>query len=220
MKIRIDISVKVNRVVKFLILSDLLFLGSWSMVSPIFSIFVIGKVEGANLVIVGMVLGMYWLIKSILQIPVAEYLDNHDGETDDFYALLLSLTLAAVAAFILSLTGKLWQLFVAQFIYAVAMGLYVPSWSGLFSKHLDNKRFSFDWSLDSTVVGLTSFVAALTSGILADKFGFSIVFFLVGILSLVSAIFLFLVPDLILPKERKINEDGVIRDHSPAGIER
>ena len=219
MKIKFDIDIKINRVVKFLVLSDLLFLGGWSMVSPILSIFMVRKIPGATLVTVGLVIGLYWLIKSLLQIPVANYLDTHDGESDDFYALLLSLTLAALAAFILAVTTALWQLFAAQFIYAIAMGLYVPSWSGIFSHHLDDKRFSFDWSLDSTVVGLTSFVAALSSGILAEKFGFSPVFFIVGTLSLMSAIMLFLIPNLILPKGKR-EEVPVIRDHTPAGIER
>ena len=219
MKIKIDINIKINRVVKFLVLADLIFLGGWSMVQPIFSVFVIRNIPGASLIVLGGVMALYWLVKSLLQIPVANYLDTHDGEKDDFYALLISLTLAAVAAFMLAITASLWQLFFAQFIYAVAMGFYVPSWSGIFSRHLDDKRFSFDWSLDSTVVGLTSFVSALLSGILAEAFGFSFVFFLVGTLSLISAVMLFLVPNLIIPKEKK-EETPIIRDHSVAGISR
>lgn len=219
MKIKIDIDIKVNRIVKFLILSDIIFLGGWSMVQPIFSVFVIKNIPGSTLIVIGAITALYWLVKSLLQIPVANYLDNHDGEKDDFYALLISLTLAAVAAFMLAMTTSLWQLFFAQFIYAVAMGFYVPSWAGIFSRHLDKKRFSFDWSLDSTVVGITSFIAALLSGILAEKFGFSSVFFLAGVLSLMSAVMLFLVPDLIIPKKKK-EEAPAIRDHSVAGINR
>lgn len=217
MKIKIDIDIKINRVVKFLVLSDLLFLGGWSLIQPVFQIFIIKQVEGATLITVGLVAALYWLVKSFLQIPVANYLDTHDGEKDDLYALILALSLSAVASFLFSTVSQLWQLFAVQFIYAVAMGLYVPSWSGIFSRHLDDKRFSFDWSLDSTVVGITSFVTALLSGILAEKFGFSFVFVVVGILSLVSAILIFSVPDLVLPK--KLREEA-IRDHSPANINR
>lgn len=218
MKINFDISIKVNRVVKFLVLSDLLFLGGWSMVQPIFSIFVVTKVAGATIVTVGLIMGLYWFVKSVLQIPVANYLDKHDGEKDDFYALLISLFLAAVAAFMLSKTSTLWQLFLAQFLYAIAMGFYVPSWTGIFSRHLDSKRFSFDWSFDSTVVGLTSFVSAILAGVLAQKFGFSVVFFIVGVLSLASVILLFMVPDLIIPRVK--TKESIIEDHSVKGIGR
>ncbi len=218
MKIKIDINIKINRVVRFLILSDLFFLGSWSMVQPLFSIFVIEHIKGATLIVVGLVASLYWLVKSLLQIPVANYLDNHDGEKDDFYTLIIALSLASIAAFSFASVTELWHLFLTQFIYAVAMGLYVPSWSGIFSRHLDDKRFSFDWSLDSTVVGLTSCGSAILSGILANFFGFSFVFILVGILSFSSAILIFSVPNLIFPKQKQ--EEPQIRDHSPANINR
>ncbi|MFA5099179.1 MAG: MFS transporter [Candidatus Paceibacterota bacterium] len=222
MKIKIDINIKVNRIIKHLVISDLLFLGSWSMISPIFSIFIIEKVEGASVVIVGMVAALYWLVKSLLQMPVANYLDKTDGEKDDFYALVIALALAALASFSFALTKSLWQLFFTQFLYAVAMGLYIPSWTAIFSRHLDEKKISFDWSLDSTVVGVTSFFAAIFSGVLANWFGFSFVFFAVGTLSLLSAFFIFFTPNLIVPpkitvaaKEEPVSE---IRDHTPAGI--
>ena len=52
MKIKIDINIKINKVIKHLVVSDLLFLGSWGMISPIFPIFIISKIEGASVIIV------------------------------------------------------------------------------------------------------------------------------------------------------------------------
>lgn len=218
MWIKINIDIKINRVIKFLVLSDLLFLGSWSLIQPIFAIFVVEKVEAATLVTIGLIAGLYWLVKSLLQIPVANFLDKTDGEKDDFYTLLSALTLAAVASFSFAFVSQIWQLFLAQFIYAVAMGLYVPSWYGIFSRHLDEKHVSFDWSLDSTLIGLSSCLAAAFSGILAYRFGFSFIFLLVGFLSLSSAFLLFLVPNLIIPK--KISCPTLPHDHSPASLSR
>jgi DHA1 family multidrug resistance protein-like MFS transporter len=219
MKIKINIDIKINRVIKFLVLSDLLFLGSWSLIQPIFAVFILEKVSGASLVTVGFVAGIYWLVKSLLQIPVANFLDRTEGEKDDFYALMLALVLAAVASFSFAFISKIWQLFLIQFIYAVSMGLYVPSWSGIFSRHLDEKRFSFDWSLDSTLIGLVSFFSAVLGGVLASWFGFPFIFFLVGIFSLGGAFLLFMAPNLIIPKAKKI-EEAMTRDHSPADINR
>ena len=219
MKIKINIDIKINRVIKFLVLSDLLFLGGWSLIQPIFAVFVINKVEGATLITVGLVAGIYWLVKSLFQIPVANFLDRTEGEKDDFYALMLALVLAAVASFSFAFISKIWQLFLIQFIYAVSMGLYVPSWSGIFSRHLDEKRFSFDWSLDSTFIGLVSFFSAVLGGVLASWFGFSFIFFLVGIFSLAGAFLLFMVPNLIIPGA-KSGDEALSRDHSPADINR
>ncbi len=219
MKIKINIDIKVNRIVKFLVLSDLLFLGSWSLIAPIFSIFIIQKIRGGSLIIVGITAALYWLTKSSLQLPIANYLDRTDGEKDDFYALVIGLTLAALASFSFALVEQLWQLFLVQFIYAVSMAFYIPSWSGIFSRHLDEKRISFDWSLDSTIVGFTAFVATFISGFLASWFGFSFVFLVVGVASLGSALLIFFVPNLVIPK--KIPDNPVLmRDHTPTDINR
>lgn len=220
MKIKINLNIKINRVIKFFIISDMFFLGGWSLILPIFPIFIIEKIEGATLINVALVAALYWLVKSLIQIPVANYLDKNDGEKDDFYALLFALTLAALASFIFALIHQLWQLFLAQFLFAVAMGFYVPSWAGIFSRHLDEKRFSFDWSLDSTVVGLTSCVSAVFGGILASWLGFSFVFLMVGVFSLLSAILIFSVPDLIIPKKTTDAIPPLMRDHSPSNINR
>ncbi len=219
MKLKININIKINRVVKFLVLSDLLFLGSWSLISPIFPIFIIEKIKGGSLITIGLTAALYWLVKSSLQLPIANYLDRTDGEKDDFYALVIGLTLAALASFSFALVNQLWQLFLVQFIYAISMALYIPSWSGIFSRHLDEKRISFDWSLDSTIVGFAAFVATFISGFLASWFGFSFIFLVVGVASLGSALLIFFVPNLVIP--RKIPDNPVfIRDHIPPDINR
>ncbi|MEK7566248.1 MAG: MFS transporter [Patescibacteria group bacterium] len=215
---KINFNISINRVVKFFVLSDLFFLGGWSLISPIFSIFVIEKIAGATLISVGLIAATYWLVKSIIQIPIANYLDKTEGEKDEFYALVLSLLLGAAAAFTFSISTKLWHVFLVQAVYAVAMALYVPSWYGIFSRHLDQKRFSFDWTLDSTVVGLAAFVASMLSGVLANFFGFPFVFLLVGFLSIIGAMIIFLVPNLIIPGRAK--EKILLRDPSIPSINR
>ena len=219
MRIKVNIDIRINRVVKFLVLSDLLFIGSWSLIQPIFPIFIVQKIEGGSLIIVGLTAALYWLVKSSLQIPIANYLDKTEGEKDDFYALIVGLTLAGIAAFGFSLVEHIWQLFFAQFIYAIAMALYIPSWTGIFSRHLDEKRVYFDWSFDSAVVGFAAFVATFLSGFLAAWFGFVFVFLLVGASSLLSAALIFLVPDLIIPKKMG-NIPPPVKERSPADINR
>ncbi len=203
-------TIDINRVVKFLVLSDLFFIGGWSLVQPIFSIFIIEKIAGATLVSVGLIAATYWLVKSIVQIPIANFFDKNDGEKDEFYALVLALLSGGLASFVFSISTKLWHVFLVQAIFALSMALYVPSWYGIFSRHLDQKRFSFDWTLDSTVIGLASFATSVLSGILANSFGFPFVFRIVGFFSIISALIIFLVPNLIIPG--RIKEKILLRD--------
>jgi len=74
---------KINRVVRFLILSDLIFLSGWGLIDPIFALFVVRDVLGATIITVGAAISVYWITKSLAQIPIAIYLDKHEGERDD-----------------------------------------------------------------------------------------------------------------------------------------
>lgn len=202
MKIRINVNVKVGRLVKYFVLADLLLLGGWGVIEPIFSVFIIQKVAGATLITVGMAAAIYWLLKSALQLPIANYLDRTDGEKDDFYALILGLLVAAFAAVSFALVDKIWELYLVQVLHAVGFALYVASWPAIFSRHLDKDRISFDWALDSTAVGVSAGVSGFLGGVLSSWLGFEPVFILAGILSVAAVLALLLVPEVVLPRAK------------------
>ncbi len=216
MKIKINIDLKLGRVIKHFILADLFLLAGWGLVQPIFSVYVVDNVEGATLVTVGIAAAIYWILKSILQLPVANFLDKTEGESDDFKALILSLFLGAMAAFSYVLISQPWHLYLVEVLHAIAFALYVPAWSAIFSRHVDKNRVSFDWSLDSTVAGLSAGVSGFLGGVIAAEFGFSGVFILAGALSLVSAFVLLLMPEMIFPK--KTVREGLVKGRAPASI--
>lgn len=212
MKIQIQFDLKINRLVRYFVLSDLTLWAGWGLLAPVFSVFIIQKIEGATLTSVGIAAAIYFIVKSLVQLPVANYLDKTEGEKDDFYVLLGSLFMMGIAAFSFILVDKLWQLYLVQLFHAVAAGFYVPSWAGIFSRHLDKDRLAFDWSLDSTAISLAAGVTGFLGGVLGNYFGFNILFFLAGVLSLVSALIIFWAPDLIFPPK---NKTPFIKDHLP-----
>ncbi len=217
MKIRIDINIKVGRIVKYFVISDLFFLAGWGFIEPVFSVFIIQKVVGATLLTVGIAAAIYWILKSVLEIPIANFLDTTPGEKDDFTALVGGLFLAALAAFSFSWIHEVWQLYAVQVVHAIAFAFYVPAWSAIFSRHLDKERISFDWSLDSTVGGVAAGIAGLFSGLIAQELGYTAVFVAAGILSMIAALILITAPDLVFPKPT--HTEVVIKDHMPSASE-
>ncbi len=218
MKIKININIKVGRVVKYLVISDLFLLLGWGIIDPVFPIFIVQQIRGATLITVGVSAAVYWIVKSIFQIPVANYLDRTPGEKDDFIALVGGLLLAGFSALAFAVVSTTWELYLVQTIHAVGFALYVPSWSSIFSRHLDHDRVSFDWSLDSTVAGLAAGVSGLIAGVVASVLGFVAVFISGGVFSLLAAFVLMAAPDLVLPKPA---DTGVqMKDKTPgaAGI--
>lgn len=210
---------KINKIVKYFVISDLIFLGGWGLIGPIFSIFILEDVIGATLITVGMTSAIYWIVKSLVQIPVAILIDKREGEKDDFYTLVFGLVLAGFSAMMFLTVHTTFGLYVVQFIHAIAMGLYVPSWSAIFSRHVDKTHVAFSWSLSSTTIGFAHGITALVGGVIGGIFGFQAIFVIVGILSFVGAFILFYVPNLILPKTT-LDKTETFRDHTPVNLGR
>lgn len=200
MKIRVNIDVKVGKLVKYFVLSDLFFLGGWGFIDPVFSVFIVQKIAGATLITLGISAAIYWILKSVVQLPIANYLDRTAGEKDDFMALVGGLLLAGFSAISFALIDKTWELYLVQSIHAIAFAFYAAAWPTIFSRHLDKERISFDWSLDSTTAGIAAGVTGFLGGIVASAFGYVAVFIAAGVLSFVAAFIIMAVPDLILPK--------------------
>lgn len=212
MRIKINLDLNVNRVIKAFIVVDLFLFAGWGLIEPAFSVFIVEQVAGANLVTVGVAAAIYWTLKSFIQMPVARYLDRHPGEKDDFYALIIGLLIIGFSAFGFGLVREIWQLYFMQVVRAVGFGLYAATWPAIFSRHLDSGRVSFDWALDSTAVGIAAGVSGFLGGVMANYFGFVSVFVAGGVLALCAACVLLWVPDLILPKPTGSRVHG--KDHT------
>ena len=213
MRIKIDISVHVSRIVKMFVFTDFLLLSGWGLMAPIFSVFVIKVIPGATLLTLGIATSVYWLTKSVMQLPIANFLDKTRNERVNFYFAITGLLLASVTAFSFTVISTVWQLYLLHFLQAVAFGLYVPAWSGLFSKHLDHEHMSLDWSLDSTAIGVASGIAGFLGGALANFAGFQIVFILAAIFSLGAALAMMFAPKVIFPSRKTV--PTTIKDHNP-----
>lgn len=219
MKINIDFKLDVNKVVKYFILSDLTFLAGWGLLDPLFAVFVTRNVSGATVMTVGIMAAIYWIVKSMLQIPISIYLDKNDGEKDDFYALVVGVLLASLTLFSFMAVTQVWHLYLIQVFKAVAFALYVPAWTAILSRHLDRDKVAFEWALASTSAGFAIGITGLISGWLASL-GFNLIFLVGGFLGLSSAIFLILAPNLIIPPRKMTLGEGILRDHGPANIQK
>lgn len=214
MKIRVNIDIKVGRLVKFFVISDFFLLAGWGFIDPVFSVFIVQKIAGASLITVGIAAAIYWILKSVLQIPIAKYLDRTAGERDDMIALIGGLLLAGISAMAFAWVSTTLELYLVQAVHAVAFAFYSASWPAIFSRHLDKDRFSFDWSLDSVTVGVAAGITGLIGGIVAETWGYPAVFLSAGILSFIAAFVLIATPDLILPKPNK-TASGLMEHKEP-----
>ncbi len=190
-----------NKVIKTLIFSDFLLQSGWGLIGPIFAIFITQQIEGGSLVVIGFIAASYWFTKSVVQPFIAHFLDVKKGEKDDFKFLIVGLFLANLIPLGYVFASCLWHIFLLEILRGICMACVIPSWSGIFTRHIDKGWEAFSWSIESTGVGLAAAFAAAFGGIMANFLGFRIVFVLVSFFGLMSCFLLLLVRNQLFPKE-------------------
>ena len=152
----------------------------------------------------GFAIGLYWIVKSIVQPFLAWYLDGNHGEIDDFYFLVAGLFVSGLVPLGYLFINLPWHLYVLESIHAIAMACVIPTWAGIFTRHIDKGKEAFEWSIESTALGFGAGVAGILGGVLAEAFGFPMVFILVSAFTMLAVMILFPVRPLIMPKGRKL----------------
>ncbi|MFH1575479.1 MAG: MFS transporter [Candidatus Nealsonbacteria bacterium] len=186
-------SIGINKVIRILISSDILLQSGWGLVFPIFAIFLTRQIHGGSLEMVGFVAATYWITKSVVQPFIAHALDVKNGERDDFKLLIFGMFLANLVPLGYFFSTQIWHIFILEIFRGLCMACVVPSWSGIFTRHIDEGWEAFSWSLESTGIGFAAGLAGAFGGILAAAVGFKTVFILTTIFGLASSSLLFLI---------------------------
>ena len=180
----------VNKVIKTLIIFDLAVLSGWGLLSPIFAVFITKQIVGGTLVVVGLATATYWLVKSLVQWPIARYLDKTPSENDDFYSLEMGSCLVTIVPFGYIFATLPWQVYLLEVVVAIGDAMVVPAWYSIFTRHVNKFQIGSEWTLNSIAIGLGTAVAAALGGWIASRFGFPAVFILVGLLSAIGVLIL------------------------------
>ena len=178
-----------NSVIATIVVVDFFVNGATGLIAPFFAIFVTDTIVGGSATVVGIAAATYWVVKSILQLPIARWLDRTDGERDEFWAFFVGYLLLGFVPLIYFFSTEPLHIYIAQGVYGLAMAWAVPAWYAIFTRHIDRGQISFDWTLWSTVsLGLAATIAAVAGGYLIDRLGFPVVFPIASAIILASAL--------------------------------
>ena len=157
--------INLNRVIKTLILSDFLLQAGWGLTGPIFAIFLTRQIQGGDIRMVGFIAAAYWMTKSVIQPFIAHQLDKNHGEKDDFLFLLVGMYISNLVPLGYIFSSQPWHIYALEIIRGVAMACVIPTWSGIFTRHIDKGREAFSWSIESTGLGFAAGLAGAFGGI-------------------------------------------------------
>lgn len=181
---------KVNEVIRFLTFSDILMLSGWGLISPIIAVFFAEQIEGGGVALAGLAAMAYFLTKSVLQIPVARFIDLKKGEWDDYWTMITGSLIIATAAFLYIFASLPWHVLAIQMLYGIGGALSYPSWLAIFTRHIDKHEEGFEWSLYFSATDVGAAIAGGLGGLLAATFGYGLVFAIVGVMSLSGTLML------------------------------
>jgi len=168
-------SANINPVIRFMILSDVVLLGAAQLFSPIFALFIVDRVDGANAAVVGTAVAVGLATKSLMQIPFATMLDRIRGERDDFDILFLGTFIAAFIPALYLVVDRPIELYGVQFLWGLACAAIYPSYMGIFTRHIDRHREATEWGIKFTLTDLAAALAAAIGGAIAVTAGYEAV---------------------------------------------
>lgn len=193
-----------NNVVKILVLAEFVVNSAFGAFTPVFAIFIAGSIQGGNAEVVGFATAVYWIIKSVIQLPVARFVDKHHGEIDDFFVLIVGYILASISVFFYIFATTPFHIYLIEGFMGVAMAFAAPGWYGIFARHVDKEHESFEWSLVSVFsVGVATAISAAAGGIIATYFGYKVLFAAASACSLLGSLLLLLLRPYLYPHSRE-----------------
>lgn len=185
--------IKTNKIVKNLIVTDIAFWTGWGLITPIFAIFVVDRIEGGNALVVGIATAVYWLVRSLLVFPFGVMLDKYKGEKDDYLFLVSGNLIVALTLFGYVFATLPWHVYLFQAFCGLGVAMALGGWRSIFTKHIDKGKEATEWSLDDTMLSFGTAGAGVVAGWMVLNFGYQAAFISAGSLGLLSvAILLFL----------------------------
>ncbi len=178
----------INKVIRVLVLGDVMFFSAFGLIGPIFAVFVTNQIVGATVATAGFAATINLLVRALLQMPIARYIDRRKGEKDDFIFMVAGSTLISIVPFAYFFVSTPLHLYLAQAILGVGGALTNPGWFAIFTRHIDKGKEGTEWTLENVGVGLAAAGTAAIGGILAQNFGFHNLFLIVGIVSLLGLV--------------------------------
>lgn len=191
----------INQVILIIIIAEFILTTAWGFLAPLTAVFITKQIVGGTVAAVGFAIAIYWVVKSVLQLFVARFIDKNHGEIDDFYFFLAGGALNAASVSLYYFATQIWHIYALHALIAVADAMLVPPFYAIFTRHIDKGQEGFEWSLYSSFsLGLGTSLGSMVGGLLATAVGFRTVFLLTGFLTMIFTIILVFLKPYIKPR--------------------
>lgn len=175
--------------ISILLITNSLILVAGAMLGPIYALFV--EKVGGDLLDASYAFSTFALVAGVVTLISGRYSDKIK---ENKVILVLGYGIMGLGYFGYLLVNSIWSLLIIQVVIGLGEAIYVPAFDALYSKHLDHSKRGRIWSLWEAINYFTMAIGAFIGGFLVVIFGFSSMFIIMGLLCVISAIYIFSLP--------------------------
>jgi MFS family permease len=146
------------------------------IVGPVYAIY-FEKISG-NLKDVGIIIGIYWIIVGILEIPFGVLSDKTGREK----IFSIGGILVSISIFLYPFVSNFYQILVAEIIGAIGYSMQMPAFYALLADMTRKEKRGLEVGLIDSSWNVVYGIACMLSGLLIATFGFSLIFSLASFL--------------------------------------
>jgi Na+/melibiose symporter-like transporter len=161
--------------------------------APFYSLYVLKL--GGNTELAGLSWAIFSIISGVFMLILRKW-ETSIRSKKRLYAF--GYLMISVTFFLYLYISNIYHLFFVQILFGISVALINPSFDALFSKHTDKDKEIYSWGGWEGVTAIAGGGAAIIGGIIIQNQGFSIVFFLMSLISLCVGTYLLSVPDDVL----------------------
>src|SRR3989344_5273167 len=190
MSLHLLATLKINPIVRMLVISDFFILAGIGFIGPILPVFIVTQLPGGDVRTAGFASAIY-MAMWVLQIPIGRFIDRTKSERDDYMFLVAGAFITAVALFLFTLAKTPAHIYLIQALAGLGRAIDLPAWYSIFTKKVDKKREGYEWGIENVSAALAVGFVSAVSGLIAKAYGFNTIFILAGTVSFIGALVLF-----------------------------
>lgn len=174
-----------NKALRVLLATNALILLAVAMLGPIYALFV--EEIGGDLLDASMA-GMFFALAAGITTFLSGKFSDHLRHGEKM--VTLGYVIMGIGFLLYRFVDSIYFLFAVQILIGFGEAIYSPAFDRVYSVHLNVKKAGEQWGAWEAMNYFTAAIGAFVGGLIANAFGFQVLFVVMAALCFVSAIFL------------------------------
>jgi len=182
-----------NRALRVLLVTNGVILFAAAMMGPIYALFV--EQIGGDILDASLTGAIFAFAAGITALISGRYADRIK---ENELIIVLGYSMIGLGFFLYIFVDSILFLFLVQVIIGFGEAIYSPAFDALYTKHIDHHKAGLEWGAWETMNYFIYAIGAVVGGILVSLFGFDLIFLIMMSISLLSALYIYILPRRVL----------------------